>query len=189
MPYQPIESYGLIGDMHTVALVGLNGSIDWMCVPRFDSPSVFGAILDDDKGGFFGICARRRGRHSTNSSTGRETNVLVTRCFAEHGAAEIMDFMPVVDEEASESASRRQLIRRVAAARGKIEMRMLCRPAFDYARERHAVEPVIGGVLFRSQELRLSLKATVPLRSTAARRVAAVHARGGASRRSFVLRS
>ncbi len=162
MPYQPIESYGLVGDMHTVALVGLNGSIDWMCVPRFDSPSVFGAILDDDKGGFFRIWPE--GEDATQKQFyWPGTNVLVTRCFAEHGAAELIDFMPVVDEEASESASRRQLIRRVTAARGKIEMRMLCRPAFDYARERHAVEPVTGGVLFRSQELALSLKATVPL--------------------------
>jgi GH15 family glucan-1,4-alpha-glucosidase len=165
VPYQPIESYGLVGDMHTVALVGLNGSIDWMCVPRFDSPSVFGAILDDDKGGFFRIWPG--GEDATQKQFyWPGSNVLVTRCFAEHGAAELTDFMPVVDEEASESTSRRQLIRRVTAARGRIEMRMLCRPAFDYARERHAVEPVTGGVLFRSRDLALSLKATVPLTRT-----------------------
>ncbi|MCI0429344.1 MAG: DUF5911 domain-containing protein, partial [Rhodospirillales bacterium] len=128
MPYQPIESYGLVGDMHTVALVGLNGSIDWMCVPRFDSPSVFGAILDDDKGGFFRIWPG--GEDATQKQFyWPGTNVLVTRFFAEHGAAELTDFMPVVDEEASESTSRRQLIRRVTAVRGRIEMRMLCRPA------------------------------------------------------------
>ena len=55
MSYQPIENYGIIGDMHTVALVGMNGSIDWLCYPRFDSPSVFAAILDDKKGGSFQI--------------------------------------------------------------------------------------------------------------------------------------
>src|SRR6516165_9666893 len=55
MTYQPIENYGMIGDMHTVALVGTDGSIDWLCVPRFDSPSVFAAILDDGKGGRFKI--------------------------------------------------------------------------------------------------------------------------------------
>ena len=55
MPYQPIENYGIIGNMRTAALVGINGSIDWFCVPSFDSPSVFAAILDDQKGGRFEI--------------------------------------------------------------------------------------------------------------------------------------
>jgi GH15 family glucan-1,4-alpha-glucosidase len=57
MAYQPIENYGIIGNMRTVALVGMNGSIDWYCYPHFDSPSVFGAILDDKKGGRFQISA------------------------------------------------------------------------------------------------------------------------------------
>ena len=48
--YQPIEDYGVIGDLHTVALVGKNGSIDWCCIPRFDAPSIFGALLDAQKG-------------------------------------------------------------------------------------------------------------------------------------------
>jgi GH15 family glucan-1,4-alpha-glucosidase len=55
MPYQPIENYGIIGNMRTVALVGTNGSIDWYCYPYFDSPSIFGALLDDKKGGRFQI--------------------------------------------------------------------------------------------------------------------------------------
>ncbi len=55
MGYQPIEDYGIIGDMNTLALVGINGSIDWLCFPHFDSPSVFAAILDDKKGGCFSI--------------------------------------------------------------------------------------------------------------------------------------
>ena len=55
MSYQPIENYGIIGNMRTVALVGMNGSIDWYCYPYFDSPSIFGAILDDNKGGSFQI--------------------------------------------------------------------------------------------------------------------------------------
>ena len=55
MAYQPIENYGIIGDLHSVALVGTDGSIDWLCLPHFDSPSVFAAILDDEKGGRFKI--------------------------------------------------------------------------------------------------------------------------------------
>ena len=60
MAYLPIENYGIIGNMRTVALVGTNGSIDWMCLPRIDSPSVFGGILDHDKGGHFQIHRGRR---------------------------------------------------------------------------------------------------------------------------------
>ena len=59
MPYQDIGSYGVIGDLHSVALVGMDGSIDWCCLPNFDSPSVFAAILDDQKGGFFRIASTR----------------------------------------------------------------------------------------------------------------------------------
>ena len=60
MTYQPLENYGFIGDLHTVALVGIDGSIDYMCFPHFDSPTVFGALLDDDKGGRFGSRPLRR---------------------------------------------------------------------------------------------------------------------------------
>ena len=67
--YQPIEDYGIIGDLHTTALVGIDGSIDWLCLPRHDSPSVFAAILDGEKGGRFRISPPRRAR-TANSSTG-----------------------------------------------------------------------------------------------------------------------
>ena len=69
MAYQPIENYGIIGNMRTVALVGMNGSIDWYCYPYFDSPSIFGTILDDNKGGRFQICPSAI-RYGTNSSIG-----------------------------------------------------------------------------------------------------------------------
>ena len=71
MPYQPIENYGLIGNLQTAALVGMDGSIDWLCLPHFDSPSVFAAILDDQKGGRFRIAAARRELSGTSSTTGR----------------------------------------------------------------------------------------------------------------------
>src|SRR3954469_23544855 len=98
MSYQPIEDYGLIGNMHTAALVGRNGSIDWWCSPHFDSPSVFAAILDDDIGGRFQIepmepCAKRQLYFP-------DTNVLVTRFLASDGVAEVTDFMPIRDRSA-----------------------------------------------------------------------------------------
>ena len=55
--YLPIADHGLIGNHHTVALVGVDGTIDWFCCPRFDSPSLFGAILDKDKGGYFRVAS------------------------------------------------------------------------------------------------------------------------------------
>src|SRR6516165_12736048 len=87
MTYQPIENYGMIGDMHTVALVGTDGSIDWLCVPRFDSPSVFAAILDDGKGGRFKI-APVGDDVTCKQFYWPETNVLITRFLGPHGAAE-----------------------------------------------------------------------------------------------------
>ena len=92
MGYKPIESYGVIGDLHSVALVGMDGSIDWCCLPRFDSPSLFAAILDENKGGYF--------RVSATSETCRqmylpETNCLVTRFLSPDGVGEVVDFMPV----------------------------------------------------------------------------------------------
>ena len=84
MAYQPIENYGIIGNMHTVALMGLNGSIDWLCYPNFDSPSVFGAILDDQKGGRFKIAPTAEG--VTNKQIyWPDTNVLVTRSLSPDG--------------------------------------------------------------------------------------------------------
>ena len=84
MAYQPIENYGVIGDTQTVALVGMNGSIDWFCFPRFDSPSVFAAILDDKKGGYFKI-APGTDVIAHKQLYWPDTNVLMTRFFSQDG--------------------------------------------------------------------------------------------------------
>ena len=93
MSYQPIESYGIIGDLHTAALVGNNGSIDWCCLPAFDSPSIFAAILDDKKGGYFKIAATTPGVEKQLYIP--ESNVLITRFSNPDGVAQVLDFMPV----------------------------------------------------------------------------------------------
>src|SRR3954453_12810245 len=91
--YQPIENYGVIGNMRTAALVGMDGSIDWLCFPHFDSPSVFAAILDDEKGGRFRISAVDE--HVTYKQLyWPDTNVLITRFLSAAGVGEIEDFMP-----------------------------------------------------------------------------------------------
>src|SRR5213593_2412445 len=107
MAYKPIESYGVIGDMHSVALVGMDGSIDWCCLPHFDSPSVFAAILDESKGGFFSITATSESRHRQMYLP--ETNVLVTRFLGQDGVGEVTDFMPVQNRR--REPTRHQIIR------------------------------------------------------------------------------
>jgi GH15 family glucan-1,4-alpha-glucosidase len=164
MAYQPIENYGVIGDLHTAALVGRNGSIDWLCLPRFDSPSIFAAILDDKLGGRFQITAV--------DATGNrqlyvpDTNVLITRFYTPTGVGEVYDCMPIESDEAGEAAPIHDLVRVVHAVRGPVRFELTCRPAFDYARSDHEVQAVDDGCLFTSRGadgMRVSLVGTVPL--------------------------
>jgi len=161
MPYRPIENYGVIGDLRTVALVDLGGSIDWLCLPHFDSPSVFARLLDDDKGGHFSI-------HPVDEDTEckqfywPDTNVLVTRFLSTDGAAELTDFMPVA--ATGEDHTRPcELVRRMTAVRGSIAFRMTCEPAFNFARDDHQTHLLQNGVRFDSPGLRLGLATRVPL--------------------------
>jgi GH15 family glucan-1,4-alpha-glucosidase len=91
--YLPIAEHGLIGDLRTVALVGTDGPIDWYCCPRFDSPSVFAAILDSNKGGLFRISPDCDGWTSKQLYL-PDTNVLITRFLMPEGVGEVQDFMP-----------------------------------------------------------------------------------------------
>ncbi len=154
MSYQPIENYGVIGDTHTVALVGMNGAIDWFCFPRFDSPSVFGAILDDERGGSFRVHANHESAQHKQFYW-PETNVLVTRFLCSDGVGEVVDFMPVGGIEGRSGTH--QLIRRVTTVRGTLEWTMTCRPAFDYGRAEHETRPADNGVAFQTDELTLGL--------------------------------
>ncbi len=156
MAYQPIEDYGIIGDLHTVALVGRNGSIDWLCLPRFDSPSVFAAILDDDKGGRFRIAPTvERYRHKQYYWP--ESNVLVTRFLLPDGVGQVTDYMPV---GLADGHGRQQLVRRVQTVRGVMSYRLECFPAFNYARDEHTVQLGAGGAVFVSPNLRVGLGTT-----------------------------
>jgi GH15 family glucan-1,4-alpha-glucosidase len=160
MTYQPIEHYGIIGNMRTAALVGINGSIDWLCLPFFDSPSVFAAILDDRKGGRFEIGPCEDGI-GTKQFYWPETNVLITRFLSPDGVGELDDFMPAGLPR--ESPWCNQLVRRVRVTRGTLAFRIDCRPAFDYARTPHRTRIEEHGAVFESASLSLSLASTVPL--------------------------
>ncbi len=160
--YQPIENYGLIGDMHTAALVGMDGSIDWLCFPHFDSPSVFCAILDDQKGGRFKIAPTAEGV-THKQFYWPDTNVLVTRFLSAEGVAEITDFMPVRGVS-DRDHDHRLLVRRLKGVRGSLPFRVECRPAFNYARDRHTTEMTSEGVCFTSPSLSMSLSTGMSLR-------------------------
>ncbi len=160
MSYLPIENYGIIGDLHTAALVGMNGSIDWFCFPRFDSPSVFAAILDHAKGGRFQIASVHEGA-TLKQLYMPETNVLVTRFLTPDGVGEVTDFMPV--QAATNEEGHHQIIRRVKVVRGEMAFKVECRPAFDYARSAHETEVLPEGAVFRTPELCLGLATRVPL--------------------------
>ena len=158
--YLPVADHGLIGDLHSVALVGIDGTIDWYCCPSFDAPSVFAAILDADEGGSFELAAAVPAR--TKQFYFPDTNVLITRFLTEGAVGEIQDFMPVSD---SVERDRHRLIRRVLCVRGSMPFRVRVAPRFDYARQPHTVHPWDGGVVFESADLTLALTATVPLSS------------------------
>jgi len=134
MPYQPIEDYAVIGDLHTVALVGRNGSIDWMCFPHFDSPSVFAAILDQNKGGTFGI-APLEDELTSKQFYWPDTNVLVTKFLSPHGVCEIIDFMPIHDLK--KGHGHHQLVRHLRVVRGRMKFQIRCTPAFLPSLEYH----------------------------------------------------
>ena len=160
MPYPPIEDHGIIGNLRTAALVAKNGAIDWFCFPRFDSPSVFAAILDDKKGGHFTI-SPRADNVTSKQFYWSDTNILVTRFLSAEGVGEVIDFMPMVTGQDSPQHGR--LIRRVKVLRGRMRFHMECRPAFDYAREQCATRIARGGAYFKSSQLHLGLRSNVRL--------------------------
>src|SRR5262245_49546740 len=159
MADQPIENYGIIGDMHTVALVGMNGSIDWFCFPHFDAPSVFARILDDQRGGFFQIAPV--GKVKVKQLYWPATNVLVTRFLSPDGVGEVTDYMPV--GKARRGNGFHSIVRRVSVVRGSLSFVIDCYPAFNYARDTHQIDLSNRGACFRSPSLDLGLSTSVAL--------------------------
>jgi GH15 family glucan-1,4-alpha-glucosidase len=154
-----IEDHAVIGDLHTIALVSLDGTISFLCAPSFDSPSVFASLLDPEHGGRFELAA------AFDEPTHRQmylpdTNVLLTRFLHDDGVAEVSDFMPVADAGVPHN-----IVRRAKAVRGNVPFVMRCAPRFDYARATHQVERTSDGVVFTcaQPEMAMRLRASVPL--------------------------
>jgi GH15 family glucan-1,4-alpha-glucosidase len=160
MEYPLISDHGLIGDLQTAALVTTDGTIDWFCSPRFDSPSVFGSLLDTERGGHFRIAPSQEG-YVTRQLYFPDTAILITRFMTPDGVGEVIDFMPIEDPE--HATDRHRLVRLVRVVRGELEFTLDCQPRFDYARGSHETEAIEQGVIFRSKALHLSLQGTMDL--------------------------
>jgi len=155
--YKEIYDYGIIGNLHSVALVGRNGSIDWCCLPYLDSPSVFAALLDEDKGGQFSICPAAE--WDSVASYIQTTNILSTSFRTRTGVMVLTDFMPIVPESENpdKDSEHPDLYRLVQVTSGELEVAVDFYPRFDYARAQTVLEEGEWGVTARSEENTLAL--------------------------------
>jgi GH15 family glucan-1,4-alpha-glucosidase len=152
--YPPIAEHGLIGDLQTAALVTTDGSVDWFCCPRFDSPSVFASLLDRDRGGRFRVAAEGDDV-VVRQLYFPDTAILVTRFMTPEGVGEVLDFMPVEDPQ--RASDRHRLVRVVRCVRGQIRFELECAPRFDYGRQAHELELTDEGAVFHTPTLQLTL--------------------------------
>ncbi|MEV7072368.1 glycoside hydrolase family 15 protein [Streptomyces sp. NPDC091972] len=157
--YAPIEDHGLVGDLQTAALVSAEGTVDWFCAPRFDSPSLFASLLDHGKGGHFAVSVDTR-RPPVQLYL-QDTAVLVTRFLAESGVGEVVDFMPV--ERPEHPADHHRLVRILRVTRGQVRFALECRPRFDYGRSAHQVVTREDTVRFHGVGGQAALQAVGPL--------------------------
>src|SRR5215216_1779194 len=148
-----IAEHGLIGDLQTAALITTDGSIDWFCAPRFDSPSVFGALLDDERGGRCRIRPADTGYRTTQAYF-PDTAVLVTRFYTEAGLGQVVDFMPPAGSAAT---ANHRLVRILQCVRGRMSFEVEVAPRFDYGRQPHQTEVTEDGAVFAADGQRLVL--------------------------------
>ncbi|HTA02640.1 MAG TPA: glycoside hydrolase family 15 protein [Streptosporangiaceae bacterium] len=151
--YPNISDHGLIGDLQTAALVTTDGTIDWFCCPRFDSPSIFASLLDADRGGYFRISPDRDDYVSKQLYL-PDNALLITRFMTPDGVGEVQDFMPVIEGRATD---RHRLVRKLRVARGTMRFVVDIQPRFDYGRAKHTIEVSENGAVFRSGAMELTL--------------------------------
>lgn len=148
-----IADHGLIGDLQSSALVATDGTIDWFCSPRFDSPSIFGSLLDPTRGGHFSSRP-----HDVAFETKQlyfpDTAILITRFLTEQGVGEVIDFMPVTSETPSDH---HRLVRAVRCVRGTVQFDVEIVPRFDYGRQAHRMTTTDDGATYTAGETTLTL--------------------------------
>jgi len=160
--YPNIEDHGLIGDLQTAALVTTDGVVDWLCLPRFDSPSVFASLLDADKGGYCRI-APDRDDYTSKQLYLPDTAILVTRFMTPDGVGEIHDFMPIAGHTATD---RHRLVRNIKVVRGTMRFRIEIHPRFNYGRTPHKLEYSEHGLMFHADGMELSVYGIVRVGKT-----------------------
>src|SRR5215469_215804 len=156
--YPKISDHGLIGDLQTAALVSADGVVDWLCCPRFDSPSVFASLLDADRGGYMRI-APDRNDYVSKQLYFPDTAILITRFMTPDGVGEVQDFMPVAGAVATD---RHRLVRQLRVVRGTLRFAIDIQPAFDYARQPHKLDLSENGAVFESDGMELTLHWAAP---------------------------
>jgi GH15 family glucan-1,4-alpha-glucosidase len=160
--YPDISEHGLVGDLQTAALVSTDGTIDWMCCPRFDSPSIFASLLDHDRGGHFRV-GPDGDDYVSRQLYFPDTAILITRFMTPDGVGEVVDFMPVVEGAATD---RHRLVRLLRVVRGTMRFSLDLQPRFDYGRKSHDLKLYDDGALFSAEDLTLTLhRADIPGRS------------------------
>ncbi len=155
--YPPIADHGLIGDLQTSALVSIDGTIDWFCSPRFDSPTVFASLLDADRGGYFRLRATDP-QAVTKQLYLVDTCVLITRFLTSDGVGEVIDFMPI--DKPHKATDKHMIVRVARVVRGSVEFEMECAPRFDYGRADHHLTLQDHHAIFKSKGISLSLHTT-----------------------------
>jgi|HubBroStandDraft_1064217.scaffolds.fasta_scaffold06226_6 GH15 family glucan-1,4-alpha-glucosidase len=181
--YPNISDHGLIGDLQTAALVTTDGTVDWFCCPRFDSPSVFASLLDADKGGYFRITPDRDD-YVSKQLYFPDNAMLITRFMTPDGVGEVQDFMPVIEGRATD---RHRLVRQLRVARGTMRFVLDVQPRFDYGRARHTMEISENGALFRSGAMELTLH-TFGRRPAGDQDAAVIERRGDGLRTTITMR-
>ncbi|MFE1896775.1 glycoside hydrolase family 15 protein [Streptomyces yangpuensis] len=157
--YPPIADHGMVGDLQTAALVSSQGTVDWWCTPRFDSPSIFASLLDSERGGYCKLSADLAHEPGTvvRQLYQADTAVLVTRYMGPGGVGEVADFM--VPLNTTTPTQRHRLVRVVRVVRGSLDFDLECRPRFDYGRASHTFEqPDETSVVFHGPGTRLYLQ-------------------------------
>ncbi len=185
MVYKPISDYGVIGNMVSAALVARDGSIDWCCLPRFDSPSIFAAILDDEKGGSFGI--EPRSRFESSQFYLNDTNVLQTVFQTETGTVTLTDFMPCYRRADGRLVQFNEIHRVAECTTGEVDLKVTFQPKPEYATVDPSLDITEHGLSVRGGKNYISLSSSVPFKPLGDRATAIFTLRQG-EKTVFVLR-